>query len=177
MLEFPIQVEKSALSYPMIVDVIVLAMEGRESIESSHKRKHEQSFSKRQEFGDYVTSVLFASQSSLAVVILSLYYCQVLRNMLSPYMSYCNFRMFLTSLILASKFLEDHTYTNASWGKIGRLAIEEVNRLEKEFLHALGFRLYLDGREFQEWSKYWLSLKQTNGLEWVDNRKVHGAEK
>lgn len=160
----------SALSHTVLVDIVVLAVQGPNS--SSIKEYDSVRFS------DYVSRVLLASQASLSVVILSLYYTQAVKEMswngkrdLTPgslhpasssslSLSLCCYRLFLTSLILASKFLEDHTYTNASWGKIGHLHTEEVNRLERELLHALGFRLYMGAADFEQWAAYWLSVER-----------------
>ncbi|CAJ0924033.1 3075_t:CDS:2 [Entrophospora sp. SA101] len=39
----------------------------------------------------------------------------------------CGRRMFLASLIIASKYLQDKNYSNTAWSKICGLQVEEIN--------------------------------------------------
>ena len=61
------------------------------------------------------------------------------------------YRMFCTAVVLASKYLDDKTYTNKSWSKITGIRIEELNRMEREFLTLLNFQLAVKEIDFIEW--------------------------
>lgn len=64
----------------------------------------------------------------------------------------CGRRMFLSSLISASKYLQDRTYSNKAWSKISGLGIEEINRNEKCFLELIEWDLHLKASDFKRWT-------------------------
>ncbi|KAI8885518.1 hypothetical protein K501DRAFT_245704 [Backusella circina FSU 941] len=63
----------------------------------------------------------------------------------------CGRRMFLASLVLASKFVQDKTYRNSAWAKIAGLPVAEVNAAERIFLELIGYRLYISQPMFEQW--------------------------
>ncbi|KAJ5194494.1 hypothetical protein N7472_006960 [Penicillium cf. griseofulvum] len=73
----------------------------------------------------------------------------------------CGRRMFLAALILASKYLQDRSYSARAWSKISGLNTLEINQNELMFLKAVGWRLHIDEATFQRWTD--LVLKLTPG--------------
>lgn len=73
----------------------------------------------------------------------------------------CGRRMFLTALILASKYLQDRNYSARAWSKISGLVATEINQNELMFLNAIGWRLHLPTATYQRWTD--LVLKMTPG--------------
>ncbi|KAI9478768.1 MAG: cyclin-domain-containing protein [Benjaminiella poitrasii] len=63
----------------------------------------------------------------------------------------CGRRMFLASLVVASKFVQDKTYRNSAWAKIAGLSVTEINTAERYFLNLLDYRLYIDQTTFDRW--------------------------
>jgi hypothetical protein len=63
----------------------------------------------------------------------------------------CGRRMFLASLVLASKFVQDKTYRNSAWAKIAGLPVAEVNAAERIFLELIGYKLYISQPMFEQW--------------------------
>ncbi|KAI9319499.1 hypothetical protein BX666DRAFT_2025790 [Dichotomocladium elegans] len=63
----------------------------------------------------------------------------------------CGRRMFLASLVLASKFVQDKTYRNSAWGKIAGLPVAEINAAERIFLDLIKYRLYISHPTFEQW--------------------------
>ncbi|KAA8496758.1 Cyclin-U4-1 [Porphyridium purpureum] len=57
-------------------------------------------------------------------------------------------RLFLTALVLAVKFCEDVFYDNAHFAKVGGITVQELNRMELEFLKALEFRMHVSEDQF-----------------------------
>ncbi|ORY46312.1 hypothetical protein BCR35DRAFT_258485, partial [Leucosporidium creatinivorum] len=53
----------------------------------------------------------------------------------------CGRRMFLASLIGASKFLQDRNYSNRAWARISGLPVTEINVNERAFLNMMKFQL------------------------------------
>ncbi|KAI9099986.1 hypothetical protein DFS34DRAFT_561181, partial [Phlyctochytrium arcticum] len=101
------------------------------------------------------------SRTSCSTLQLALYYLIRLRNVLSttppPTTTssplYCGRRMFLASLILANKFLQDKNYTNKAWAKISGLAAVDLASYQKDMLHALDWNLYVSQRTWMNWTR------------------------
>lgn len=66
-------------------------------------------------------------------------------------------RLFLSSLILASKMSMDDTYTNKTWVIVGQhlFELEEVNRMERELFGFLNSNVYITKDELEEWCEEW----------------------
>ncbi|KAK2464267.1 hypothetical protein APHAL10511_003724 [Amanita phalloides] len=60
---------------------------------------------------------------------------------LSPLL--CPRRSFLAALILASKFLQDKSYSNRAWAKLSGLSPKEIGRCERALGEALDWRLWV----------------------------------
>ncbi|ORX61580.1 hypothetical protein DM01DRAFT_1332181 [Hesseltinella vesiculosa] len=63
----------------------------------------------------------------------------------------CGRRMFLASLVIASKFVQDKTYRNSAWAKIAGLPIAEINAAERIFLELIDYRLFISQSTFEQW--------------------------
>lgn len=63
----------------------------------------------------------------------------------------CGRRMFLSALILASKYLQDRNYSAKAWSKITSLPVKEINANERTFLKAVDYDLHLDVDKYNEW--------------------------
>lgn len=63
----------------------------------------------------------------------------------------CGRRMFLASLMVASKYLHDKNYHNKAWSKIAGLDIKEINAAEMAFLKLIDYRLYVSKPTFDRW--------------------------
>ncbi|KAJ1028191.1 hypothetical protein NDA13_003637 [Ustilago tritici] len=71
----------------------------------------------------------------------------------------CPRRMFLASIMIASKFVQDHTYSNRAWAKISGLPVKDLSKLERAFLKAIDYRLMTSD---VEWDKWTAELAQSN---------------
>jgi len=61
-------------------------------------------------------------------------------------------RLFVSAILIASKFMDDLFYTNAFVSKVAGISSEELNRLEIEFLAAIRFSLYVKPEVFQSYA-------------------------
>jgi len=61
-------------------------------------------------------------------------------------------RLFLTSVLLASKYCDDVCYTNKYYARVGGLSCTELNSLEIEFLFRCQFDCNITPEEFHEFS-------------------------
>jgi len=60
----------------------------------------------------------------------------------------CKCRLFLTSLILASKFGQDKNYSTKAWSKISSFTVENINYNERFFLNLIDYKLYISVETF-----------------------------
>ena len=67
-------------------------------------------------------------------------------------------RLFITAILVASKYLDDFFYTNTFFSKVGGISPEEMNRLEIEFLAAIRFSLFVDLEVFHVYRESVMNL-------------------
>ncbi|KAL8723611.1 MAG: hypothetical protein Q9225_000153 [Loekoesia sp. 1 TL-2023] len=98
----------------------------------------------------FVQEVLRRSKTSYSTLQVALYYLredsQACRAM------QCGRRMFLASLILASKYLQDRNFSARAWSKISGLKACEINMNEIAFLTAVNWKLHIPEPVFQRWT-------------------------
>ncbi|KAJ4800228.1 Cyclin-U2-1 [Rhynchospora pubera] len=63
-------------------------------------------------------------------------------------------RLLITSIMVASKFVEDLNYCNSYFAKIGGLSTAELNSLEMNFLFLMGFRLNVSPSIFESYCSH-----------------------
>lgn len=64
----------------------------------------------------------------------------------------CGRRMFLASLIVASKYLQDRNYSNHAWSKICGLPVQDINAMERRFLMLIEYNLFIGEDVFKHWT-------------------------
>ncbi|EXJ72092.1 uncharacterized protein A1O5_04596 [Cladophialophora psammophila CBS 110553] len=72
----------------------------------------------------------------------------------------CGRRMFLSALMLASKYLQDRNYSARAWSKISGLRSNEINENEREYLAQINYDLHVPKEAFDNWSKVVLILSK-----------------
>ncbi|KAG2205223.1 cyclin-domain-containing protein [Mucor mucedo] len=108
----------------------------------------------------FIQEVLKRSRTTYSTLQTALFYLfrgrPTIINQLQQNNAYisCGRRMFLASLIVASKFVQDKTYRNSAWAKIAGLPVQEINTAERYFLNnIMDYRLYIDQSIFDRWHK------------------------
>lgn len=113
----------------------------------------------------FVSEILKRSQTSYATLQLALSYLFQIRMAVITYVTKrhaagwskptlkddyicCGRRMFLASLIVASKYLHDKTFRNLVWATIARVTVHEVNVAEGIFLTLIEYKLYTPPNAF-----------------------------
>ncbi|XP_022863230.1 cyclin-U4-1-like isoform X2 [Olea europaea var. sylvestris] len=64
------------------------------------------------------------------------------------------FKLLITSVMVAVKFMDDVYYNNACYAKVGGISTTEINFLEVDFLFGLGFHLNVTPTAFYKYSSY-----------------------
>ncbi|KAF2097930.1 hypothetical protein NA57DRAFT_76730 [Rhizodiscina lignyota] len=113
-------------------------------------------------FRKWVSQVLIATRLPLASILLGLHYLSMRMTQLSSDQrrSHQNQRqrMLTIALLLASKFLDDHTFVNRSWAEVSGIEVSVLNWLELEWFQAMDHRLHRDPEEhqgFNSWKQHW----------------------
>ncbi|RZC69199.1 hypothetical protein C5167_032263 [Papaver somniferum] len=60
-------------------------------------------------------------------------------------------RFLITTIMVASKFVEDMNYRNSYFAKVGGITTKEMNKLEVEFLFLMGFKLHVNVKVFESY--------------------------
>jgi len=107
-------------------------------------------------FRKWVYQVLCATRLPSATILLSMFYLSNRMPMLyaEPKTDTHLFRLLTIALVLGSKFLDDNTFINRSWSEVSGIRVDELNRLEMEWLNAIDYQLHRDPMEHQGWT-YW----------------------
>ncbi len=107
----------------------------------------------RRRFIDFVRNMLNTTQVSKSVIILALLYIHRLKSK-NPGLrgqDGSEFRLFVTALMLANKFLDDHTYTNKTWSELSGLKLKDVTKMEIEFWLGLSSNIHASDADFRSW--------------------------
>lgn len=123
----------------------------------------------------FIQETLRRSKTSYSTLQVALFYLILLRPHVKPchgaQQQYtpgcralqCGRRMFLTALILASKYLQDRNYSARAWSKISGLPVSEINENERQYLELIKYNLHMTKETFESWSRVVLTICKTSG--------------
>lgn len=60
-------------------------------------------------------------------------------------------RILITTIMVASKYVEDMNYRNSYFARVGGLTTKEMNKLEVDFLFLMGFKLHVNVSVFESY--------------------------
>ncbi|CAN0921786.1 CYCU2-1 [Linum grandiflorum] len=60
-------------------------------------------------------------------------------------------RLLITTIVLASKYVEDMNYKNSYLARVGGVTTEELNRMEVDFLFMMGFKMHVNLSVFESY--------------------------
>lgn len=125
----------------------------------------------------FITETLRRSRTSYSTLQVALFYLVLIKD----FVPRCNFtmeqpkgsdefkamqcgrRMFLTALILASKYLQDRNYSTRAWSKISGLRAQEIHSNEMEYCKKISWVLHVPKEKFDRWSYTVLKLSSPLG--------------
>ncbi|KAI9296893.1 hypothetical protein K502DRAFT_277010, partial [Neoconidiobolus thromboides FSU 785] len=122
----------------------------------------------RKSLHHYVTEIFKRSRVTKTVVQVALMYCLKVKETVAltrqvlitrvgenatQNAAFCGRRMFLASLICASKYLQDANFSNKTWAKIVGLTPIETSLTEASFLRLMDYKLYVKEVEFYPYAK------------------------
>jgi len=104
------------------------------------------------QLGDYVYHIVETLRISKPVLIHALIYVD--RLVKETQFRLCLLsvhRVILTSIMIASKFMDDIVHSNKTFASIGLVDVEELNKAEKELLFGIKFDLYVSQSLFKNY--------------------------
>ncbi|KAJ2853065.1 hypothetical protein J3B02_003303 [Coemansia erecta] len=106
-----------------------------------------------QPFQAFCYELLRSTQIAVPIVMLTLLYVNKFKQRFPGLHggSGSEYRMFVVALMLASKYLEDNTFTTQTWSEVSHLPAKELTIMQREFLMALDHRLHVPKTEYSAW--------------------------
>ncbi|KAJ2663698.1 hypothetical protein IWW48_001179 [Coemansia sp. RSA 1200] len=104
-------------------------------------------------FQTFCYELLRSTQIAVPIVMLTLLYVHKFKQRFPGLHggSGSEYRVFVVALMLASKYLEDNTFTTLTWSEVSHLPARELIIMQREFLIALDHRLHVPEPEFNTW--------------------------
>ncbi|KAK0540970.1 hypothetical protein OC835_000397 [Tilletia horrida] len=106
-------------------------------------------------FVTFIKNLLTTTQVSSSVILLALLYIFRLKSRHPDLHGQegSEYRLSVTSLMLANKWLDDHTYLNKTWSELSGIELRDVTKMEREFWSGLGMDISVSDIQFQDWLK------------------------
>ncbi|KAK5110879.1 hypothetical protein LTR85_000717 [Meristemomyces frigidus] len=115
----------------------------------------------------YIEETLRRSRTSYSTLQVALYYLVLIKPFVPKFdftmeqqqdcsaarALQCGRRMFLSALILASKYLQDRNYSAKAWSKMSGLKVDEINTNERTFLSKVCWKLHIPDLTFKRWAE------------------------
>ncbi|KAI8339825.1 hypothetical protein BD560DRAFT_412531 [Blakeslea trispora] len=102
----------------------------------------------------FIREILQRSKATYSMLQLALFYIFRIKKLIhssTHCLVSCSRRMFLTALILASKYLHDRNYRTQTWAKIASLSAAEITASELVFLKLIDYRLHVSKPLYDKW--------------------------
>ena len=102
---------------------------------------------------DYIIRVMNYAYCSKSAYIISLIYLDRLLNIHGrTYYNHRSFhRFYVTSILIATKYIDDYYFNNKHYATIAGVSVKELNLLESKFLSYIEYELYVSHEEFNKY--------------------------
>ena len=102
---------------------------------------------------DYINRIITYSDSEINTLICSLIYIDRI-NKIKAINEFNIHRIFFTAVLVAIKYNEDIIFNNDYYSKVAGVKLNEINKMELEFISLLDFNLYIDPEEFGSYKQF-----------------------
>jgi len=113
---------------------------------------------------DYLLRIskhFYCSDESLLVALI--YIDRIMKRNPEFVVSFLNIhRVVALAAVVAVKYLEDVWYSNAHYARVGGVQVQELNKLEGQFLRLIGWRLHVLPEEYQRYRDCVMNAYQAN---------------
>ena len=87
------------------------------------------------------------------------------------------FELFVTSLMLSSKYLNDRNASNSAWSKISGIPLDALNKIEMKLLSFIEYKLHVEVALFDRWIKFLFQPANISNFFKIEKRAEEGEEK
>ncbi|GFT01137.1 protein CNPPD1 [Nephila pilipes] len=129
---------------------------------------------------DYVSATSEAARISPCVMIIAMIYLERLQIIDSEYLETVSPPgLFVVTMLVASKFLfedEEDVVTNLMWSKVLNLDVKELNNLERDFLSAIDWRVFVSEPEYLRYLdavEKVIAVKQSSLRNWASYSDIN----
>ena len=102
---------------------------------------------------DYINRIITYSDSEINTLICSLIYIDRI-NKIKAINEFNIHRIFFTAVLVAIKYNEDIIFNNDYYSQVAGVKLNEINKMELEFISLLDFNLYIDPEEFGSYKQF-----------------------
>lgn len=108
----------------------------------------------------FVKSILYQSKISYSIVATGLLYLLWSKQSMKDkknekfIKTIGIFELFVTALMLSSKYLNDRNASNSAWAKISGIPLETLNKMEMKLLSFIEYKLHVEVDLFDRWIKF-----------------------
>lgn len=116
-------------------------------------------------FRKFISQILSSTRLPRTTILLGMNYFAKrinMMNMMSPNKLTISeghvWRLLTVALLLGSKFLDDNTFQNRSWADVSGIPVRELNKLEREWMEAINWCLYVNldrSEDYTAWINSW----------------------
>ncbi|ORX79703.1 hypothetical protein K493DRAFT_321007 [Basidiobolus meristosporus CBS 931.73] len=148
----------------LVADMVTNLWSFRDAPQS--RTQSPQAQSRRMEMIEFVQRLLIFTDAPSTVVFVGLNYLYRLRTsgiFTEDPACGSEYRVLVVALLVASKYIEDQSYSNQSWSEVSGFDAEEVNLMEREFLTELDWNLWISPEEYEGWIEgidHWLAKEE-----------------
>lgn len=108
---------------------------------------------RRQSLAKFLRRIYSISQVNPTVISIGLYYFKRFMDLNPQESQMAASGLFVTALILANHYLDDHAYTNKTWSKVTGVNVRVLNATQRLFLSSMDYRLNIEYGELCSWTK------------------------
>lgn len=153
----------------IIPDIVTENMKTKDNIPLIEKQKRfffHSELQTRISVLSYLERILKFTHCEESTLVIGLIYidriCEINNLLLTPNNIH---RVMLIAIISAIKYNEDECYTNGYYAKVGGITLEELNRLEYEFLRLIRYTMFIQGDLFDKYLQYLMGYDDSNNSE------------
>ncbi|KAJ1954769.1 hypothetical protein GGI12_005718 [Dipsacomyces acuminosporus] len=128
-----------------------------------------------QPFQTFCCELLRSTQIAVPIVMLTLFYVKKFKQRIPDVNGGAGseYRMFVVALMLASKYLEDNTFTTQTWSDVSQLPAKDLIVMQREFLAALDHRLHVTETEYNAWITQLQTIVLSSDMDSPVGSKLH----
>ena len=150
------QINPIVFSISMTLHQLISENRTKPNYKDKLKQQSKQIFTSRKlpqiSISDYVIRIVKYMKIEESTLILALIYIDRISRKKKIFVNEYNiFRLFFSSVVVATKFNEDKYQSNSYYAKIGGMELEQLNEMEMEFVIGINFDLFVEAKIFDKY--------------------------